>query len=81
MMTGRYAARDGLGCTWTGGVLRSDATGGLPLNTSTVAEVLRAAGYDTSLVGKWHLGQRDKCARHLPHIGTWPIGTHSALAS
>lgn len=29
---------------------------GLPLNQRTLADVLQAAGYATSLIGKWHLG-------------------------
>ena len=29
---------------------------GLPLNQRTLADVLSAAGYATSLIGKWHLG-------------------------
>ena len=61
MMTGRLPIRLGLaGARWTGGVLNSDAVGGLPENETTIAEALRAVGYATKAIGKWHLGQQPK---------------------
>ena len=59
ILTGRYASRSGMNPGWTGGVLAGDAEGGLPLNETTLANALKAAGYDTAITGKWHLGQRE----------------------
>lgn len=52
MMTGRYPGRSGLAT----GVLRPDATNGLPAEEVTLAEVLKSKGYATGCIGKWHLG-------------------------
>lgn len=52
LMTGRLAVRTGL----AGGVLFPDSTGGLQPDEITIAEVLKARGYATAAVGKWHLG-------------------------
>jgi len=52
LMTGKYPGRVGLAT----GVLRPDATGGLASAEITLAEVLKAAGYTTGCIGKWHLG-------------------------
>jgi len=43
---------------WTGGVFNADAVGGLALNETTMADILKEEGYQTAAVGKWHLGQQ-----------------------
>ncbi|MFO8013551.1 MAG: sulfatase [Phycisphaerae bacterium] len=50
LMTGRYPPRTGIGGTSVGG------SGGIPDREVTLAEALKAAGYRTGMMGKWHLG-------------------------
>jgi len=52
LMTGRNPARLGLGYT----VVRPWSTYGLPVDETTIADVFKAAGYQTAITGKWHLG-------------------------
>lgn len=52
MLTGRYQTRSGI----YPGVLYPGSRGGLPLNETTIAEVLKPLGYATAAMGKWHLG-------------------------
>lgn len=58
ILTGRFALRSGM-CNDARRVLFPDSAGGLPAAEITIAELLRALGYATACVGKWHLG-------HLP---------------
>jgi arylsulfatase A-like enzyme len=54
LLTGRYATRTGVYA-----VVRPHAKWGLPLEERTLADALRDAGYQTAIVGKWHLGEFD----------------------
>ncbi len=57
LLTGRYQTRFGHEFN-PGGVQATKA--GLPLTESTVADRLKAAGYRTALIGKWHLGTDER---------------------
>ncbi|MDJ0785730.1 MAG: arylsulfatase [Myxococcota bacterium] len=54
LMTGRLPVRSG---TWRAGI--PGLPGGLSPWEVTVAESLSAAGYDTAIFGKWHLGDSE----------------------
>lgn len=55
LLTGRHPQRSGVN-TWVQGNAK-DATGlNMALEETTLAEVLKRAGYRTALFGKWHLG-------------------------
>ena len=58
LLTGCYPNRIGIG-----GALGPGAKHGLHPEETTLAELCRARGYATAILGKWHLGHR---APHLP---------------
>lgn len=60
LLSGRYPMRHGLQV----GVVRPWAQYGLPLGERTLPQALKEAGYETALVGKWHLGHFERA--YLP---------------
>jgi len=60
LLTGRLPIRTGM-CSDTKRVLFPESAGGLQQSEITIAEVLKAQGYATACIGKWHLG-------HLPEF-------------
>src|SRR5262245_2150173 len=69
LLTGRLPIRSGM-CSDTRRVLFPDSAGGLPASEVTLAKALKARGYATACVGKWHLG-------HLPQYTAMKHGFDS----
>ncbi len=62
LLTGRLPVRSGMaGSDSSGNVLYPYSTGGLPQYEITIARALKSKGYNTGIIGKWHLG-------HLPEF-------------
>ena len=58
LLTGRYQQRFGHEFNPGGGARAAEI--GLPVSEKTIADHLKAAGYATGLIGKWHLGNDDQ---------------------
>ena len=46
-------------------------TVGLPQTTPTIAKLLKSEGYNTAMVGKWHLGVEEKSRPHNHGFDDW----------
>lgn len=77
MMTGRHPIRTG-----THEAKTTLAGDGLPADEITIAEVLKGAGYATSHIGKWHMGDIEECFAHKQGFdhAEFPIHQQAQLA-
>ncbi len=58
LLTGRLPVRSGLTSNTQKRVLYPNSTNGIPDSEITIAEQLKSVGYDTGMIGKWHLGSK-----------------------
>ena len=89
VQTGRYPTRVGL-TNWLPGVRterfqEAPLTQQMPLEETTLAEVLKTAGYRTAFVGKWHLGEEEKfwpeAQGYDINVAGWSMGRPSSYFS
>lgn len=60
LMTGRLPVRSGLTSSSSNRVLYPNSKYGMPQSEITIAEQLKSGGYDTGMIGKWHLGSKEE---------------------
>jgi len=86
LLTGRLPVRSGM-CSDNRRVLFPNSKGGLPAEEITTAEALKAKGYATACIGKWHLGHlpQYRAIRHgfdhffgLPYSNDMDLDTNAA---
>lgn len=74
LMTGLYPHQAGVGrMTMDAGPDRPGYRGTLPGNVVTVAEALKASGYRTAMVGKWHLSLTRERPGHMKRLANQEI--------
>ena len=75
LMTGLYPHQAGVGrmTTADNGPQRPGYRGFLRADVPTLAEALRAAGYRTAMVGKWHLSLTMERAGHMKNLSNQAI--------
>lgn len=72
LLTGRNHHRVGMGMLPDLPVNYPGYSGQLPRGAGTMAQILRAQGWSTTAIGKWHLVPRDQRATGPFHM--WPTG-------
>ncbi|MEZ6128587.1 MAG: sulfatase-like hydrolase/transferase [Planctomycetaceae bacterium] len=79
LLTGRYQQRAGIEAVIHPHATHPEHRKGLKLSETTFAETLRAAGYATGLIGKWHQGYPQNSADYHPQNHGFDefIGYHS----
>ena len=65
-MTGRSQSRFGHEINWEGNAPSGEK--GLPVTEKTFPQLLKAGGYHTGIIGKWHLGNVGEISSALPRL-------------
>jgi len=73
LLTGRNQHRNGMGRVADLAIGFPGYNGSPPKENGYLSEILRAQGYATYAVGKWHLTPDDETHMAAPR-GTWPLG-------
>jgi arylsulfatase len=69
LMTGRYSIRSGLSL-----IIAPGAGGGLQDDEFTLGEMFKSVGYNTTYVGKWHLGPAPQSQPQNQGFDQWLVG-------
>src|SRR5205823_10892422 len=69
LMTGRYSPRGGLG-----GIIIAGTPNTLQDKEITLAEQFKSKGYETAIVGKWHLGAEKQSLPINQGFDEWHVG-------
>jgi arylsulfatase A-like enzyme len=73
LLTGRNHTTNGMACISEASSGFPNANGHIPMECATAAEVLGARGWNTFMVGKWHLCAEDE--ENLASVRQqWPVG-------
>ena len=73
MLTGRNHHSNGLACITEGSMGYPGSNGYIPFENGFLSEILRAQGYNTYCVGKWHLTPEESMTAAGPY-DRWPLG-------
>jgi arylsulfatase A-like enzyme len=73
LLTGRNAHKNGMACICEATTGFPGKNGHIPFENATIAEVLSEQGYNTYMVGKWHLCPEDEM-NMASTKRNWPLG-------
>jgi arylsulfatase A-like enzyme len=73
LLTGRNATSNNMACITEATSGYPGFSGRVPFENGTIAEVLNHLGWNTYLVGKWHLTPAEECDASA-WKGRWPLG-------
>lgn len=76
LQTGRYSIRSGLSL-----IIAPGAAGGLQEDEFTLGEMFKSVGYNTTYIGKWHLGPKPYSQPQNQGYDQWLLGFYGSTDS